>query len=90
MEDARKIVESAEQEITAAAKTARRELTAYAANLGSFAGGQTDQGGRGYGSGAGAGVSPESFGGRQNRQGRELAYGFRHQHLRARLGRRGF
>jgi F-type H+-transporting ATPase subunit b len=33
MEDARKIVESAEQEITAAAKTARRELTAYAANL---------------------------------------------------------
>jgi len=33
IEDARKIVESAEQEITAAAKTARRELTAYAANL---------------------------------------------------------
>ena len=33
LEDARKIVESAEQEITAAAKTARRELTAYAANL---------------------------------------------------------
>jgi F-type H+-transporting ATPase subunit b len=33
MEDARKIVESAEQEISAAAKTARRELTAYAANL---------------------------------------------------------
>jgi F-type H+-transporting ATPase subunit b len=32
-EDARKIVESAEQEIAAAAKTARRELTAYAANL---------------------------------------------------------
>ena len=32
-EDARKIVESAEQEITAAAKLARRELTAYAANL---------------------------------------------------------
>jgi F-type H+-transporting ATPase subunit b len=32
-EDARKIVESAEQEITAAAKSARRELTAYAANL---------------------------------------------------------
>jgi F-type H+-transporting ATPase subunit b len=32
-EDARKIVESAEQEITAAAKAARRELTAYAANL---------------------------------------------------------
>ncbi|MGA9542308.1 MAG: ATP synthase F0 subunit B [Candidatus Sulfotelmatobacter sp.] len=32
-EDARKIVESAQQEITAAAKTARRELTAYAADL---------------------------------------------------------
>ena len=32
-EDARKIVESAEQEIAAAAKSARRELTAYAANL---------------------------------------------------------
>jgi len=32
-EDARKIVESAEQEISAAAKSARRELTAYAANL---------------------------------------------------------
>ncbi|MGZ4819764.1 MAG: F0F1 ATP synthase subunit B family protein [Terriglobales bacterium] len=33
VEDGRKIVESAEQEITAAAKSARRELTAYAANL---------------------------------------------------------
>lgn len=32
-EDARKIVESAEQEISAAAKAARRELTAFAANL---------------------------------------------------------
>jgi F-type H+-transporting ATPase subunit b len=32
-EDARKIVESAEHEIAAAAKLARRELTAYAANL---------------------------------------------------------
>lgn len=32
-EDARKIVESAEQEIAAAAKAARRELTAYAADL---------------------------------------------------------
>ena len=32
-EDARKILESAEQEITAAAKSARRELTAYAADL---------------------------------------------------------
>jgi len=32
-EDARKIVESAEQEIVAAAKSARRELTAYAADL---------------------------------------------------------
>ena len=32
-EDARKIVESAEQEIAAAAKSARRELTAYAADL---------------------------------------------------------
>src|SRR5579863_3982072 len=32
-EDARKIVESAEQEIATAAKTARRELTAYAADL---------------------------------------------------------
>ena len=32
-EDARKIVQSAEQEIAAAAKSARRELTAYAANL---------------------------------------------------------
>ncbi len=32
-EDARKIVESAEQEIAAAAKTARRELTVYAADL---------------------------------------------------------
>ncbi len=32
-EDARKIVESAESEIAAAAKLARRELTAYAANL---------------------------------------------------------
>lgn len=32
-EDGRKIVESAEQEIAAAAKTARRELTAYAAEL---------------------------------------------------------
>ena len=33
VEDARKIVDSAEQEIAAAAKSARRELTAYAANL---------------------------------------------------------
>ena len=33
VEDARKIVESAEQEIAAAAKAARRELTAYAADL---------------------------------------------------------
>jgi F-type H+-transporting ATPase subunit b len=32
-EDARKIVESAEQEIATAAKSARRELTAYAADL---------------------------------------------------------
>lgn len=32
-EDARKIVESAEQEIAAAAKLARRELTSFAANL---------------------------------------------------------
>jgi F-type H+-transporting ATPase subunit b len=32
-EDARKIVETAQQEIAAAAKTARRELTAYAADL---------------------------------------------------------
>jgi len=32
-EDARKIVESADQEIAAAAKLARRELTAYAADL---------------------------------------------------------
>ncbi|MGC1435738.1 MAG: ATPase [Terriglobales bacterium] len=32
-EDSRKIVESAEQEIAAAAKAARRELTAYAADL---------------------------------------------------------
>lgn len=32
-EDARKIVASAEQEIAAAAKAARRQLTAYAANL---------------------------------------------------------
>jgi F-type H+-transporting ATPase subunit b len=32
-EDARKIVQSAEQEIAAAAKLARRELTAYAADL---------------------------------------------------------
>ena len=32
-EDARKIVESAEQEIAAAAKAARRELTTYAADL---------------------------------------------------------
>ena len=32
-EDARKIVDSAEQEIAAAAKSARRELTEYAANL---------------------------------------------------------
>jgi F-type H+-transporting ATPase subunit b len=32
-EDARKIVETAEQEIAAAAKSARRELTAYAADL---------------------------------------------------------
>jgi F-type H+-transporting ATPase subunit b len=32
-EDARKIVQSAEQEIAAAVKTARRDLTAYAADL---------------------------------------------------------
>jgi F-type H+-transporting ATPase subunit b len=32
-EDAKKIVEAAEQEIAAAAKTARRDLTAYAADL---------------------------------------------------------
>ena len=32
-EDARKIVESAEQEIAAASKAARRDLTAYAADL---------------------------------------------------------
>jgi F-type H+-transporting ATPase subunit b len=33
IEDARKIVQSAEQEIAAAARTARRDLTAYAADL---------------------------------------------------------
>jgi F0F1-type ATP synthase membrane subunit b/b' len=33
IEDARRIVESAEQEIAAAARTARRDLTAYAADL---------------------------------------------------------
>jgi F0F1-type ATP synthase membrane subunit b/b' len=33
IEDAKRIVESAEQEIAAAARTARRELTAYAADL---------------------------------------------------------
>ena len=33
IEDARRIVESAEQEITAAARAARRDLTAYAADL---------------------------------------------------------
>jgi F0F1-type ATP synthase membrane subunit b/b' len=32
-EDARKMVESAQQEIASAIKTARRELTAYAADL---------------------------------------------------------
>jgi F0F1-type ATP synthase membrane subunit b/b' len=32
-EDARKILESAQQEIASAIKTARRELTAYAADL---------------------------------------------------------
>ena len=32
-EDARKIISSAEQEIAAAAKAARRQLTAYAADL---------------------------------------------------------
>jgi F0F1-type ATP synthase membrane subunit b/b' len=32
-QDAKRIVESAEQEIAAAAKAARRELTAYAADL---------------------------------------------------------
>jgi F0F1-type ATP synthase membrane subunit b/b' len=32
-EDARKIVQSAEQEIAAAAKAARRDLTSYAADL---------------------------------------------------------
>jgi F0F1-type ATP synthase membrane subunit b/b' len=32
-DDARKMVESAQQEIASAAKTARRELTAYAADL---------------------------------------------------------
>jgi F-type H+-transporting ATPase subunit b len=32
-EDARKLVEAAQQEIASAAKTARRELTAYAADL---------------------------------------------------------
>ena len=32
-EDARKIIQAAEQEIAAAAKTARRELKAYAASL---------------------------------------------------------
>jgi F-type H+-transporting ATPase subunit b len=32
-EDARKIVDSAEQEIAAASKAARRDLTAYAADL---------------------------------------------------------
>jgi len=32
-EDARKMVESAQQEIASAAKAARRELTAYAADL---------------------------------------------------------
>ncbi len=33
LEDARKIVNSAEQEISAAAKSARRQLTSYAADL---------------------------------------------------------
>jgi F0F1-type ATP synthase membrane subunit b/b' len=33
IEDARRIVQSAEQEIAAAARTARRDLTAYAADL---------------------------------------------------------
>ncbi len=83
-EDARKIVESAEQEIAAAAKTARRELTAYAANLAvALAGRQikvdavTDQAlVREFA----RELSPKSG------KGSQLAHGIRHQYLRARPG----
>ena len=60
-EDARKIVESAEQEIAAAAKLARRELDRLRREFGGIAGGQADQGGRVHRSGAGAGVCPRAF-----------------------------
>ena len=43
-EDARKIVESAEQEIAAAAKLARRELTDLRSESGGLAGRPADQG----------------------------------------------
>ena len=92
-EDARKIVESAEQEIAAAAKLARRELTAYAANLAvSLAAKQikvdaaTDQAlVREFAKE----LSPRSWWRSENRTGRRLEHGFRDQHLRPRLRRRG-
>ena len=90
-EDARKIVESAEQEIAAAAKLARRELTAYAANLAVYLAARqikvdasTDQAlVREFAQRAFA-ESPAA-----DRKGWELAHGFRDQHLRPRLRRRG-
>ena len=87
-EDGRKIVESAEQEIAAAAKLARRELTTYAANLAvSLAARQikvdpaTDQ--------ALVQGFARSFRRRSGRTGQKLDHGFRDQHVRARLRRRG-
>ena len=57
-EDARKIVESAEQEIAAAAKLARRESDRLCGEFGGVAGGQADQGGYADGPGAGARFCP--------------------------------
>ena len=93
-EDARKIVESAEHEIAAAAKLARRELTSYAANLAVSLAAKTDESGCGHGPGTGAGVCQRAFAEvrwwrSENRTGRRLEHGFRDQHLRPRLRRRG-
>ena len=82
-EDARKIVESAQQEIAAAAKAARRELTAYAADLAVglaqkqiHVDAATDQALVRKFAGE-LGVSEASASGK----GRALEHGFRRQHL---------
>ncbi len=83
-EDARKMVESAQQEIASAAKTARRELTAYRCRSGGRSGAETDSCGRCDRSGAGAEVcrGVGCLRGFRAGKGRALEHGFGRQHLR--------